>query len=272
VPESTSVDTDPLRLRQVLINLLGNSVKFTPELGRIEFLIKKIDSVDGKILLNFIVRDNGIGISEEAKLNLFQPFEQGGAGVARRFGGTGLGLAISRSIVRMFGGDITVESVPNEGSTFSFSLLMTEGVTEEIADDQTIDGKGRFAGKRALLVDDVAINRIIAMDLLEFTGMDIDEAEDGDMAVRMFEESGLKTYDIVYMDIQMPRMDGYEASRLIRAMNREDAATVPIIALTANAFKDDIENALRSGMNAHLAKPLDIQKLIEITYRFIGAK
>jgi CheY-like chemotaxis protein len=272
-PPATLAVTDPLRLRQVLINLLGNAVKFTPELGRIVFDIRKLESEDGKIKFSFAVKDNGIGISDEAKETLFQPFEQGGAGVARRFGGTGLGLAISRSIVRLLGGDITVESEPNAGSTFSFSLWMREADSEVSEEDVQIEGKGLFAGKRALLVDDVAINRIIAADLLEFTGLDIDEAEDGDEAVRMFEASEPGTYDIIYMDIQMPKMDGYKASLLIRAAAREDARSVPIVALTANAFKDDIDNALRNGMNAHLAKPLDVHKLIETTFRLIkGSK
>jgi signal transduction histidine kinase/CheY-like chemotaxis protein len=268
-PPTTLAVTDPLRLRQVLINLLGNAVKFTPELGRIVFDIRKLESENGKIKFSFAVKDNGVGISDEAKRTLFQPFEQGGAGVARRYGGTGLGLAISRSIVRLLGGDIAVESEPDEGSTFSFSLWMKEAGFEMAAEDVQIEGKGLFTGRRALLVDDVAINRIIAADLLEFTGIDIDEAEDGEEAVRMFEASEPGTYDIIYMDIQMPRMDGYEASSRIRAAAREDADTVPIVALTANAFKDDIDNAIRNGMNAHLAKPLDIRKLIETTFRLI---
>jgi PAS domain S-box-containing protein len=268
-PPTTLAVTDPLRLRQVLINLLGNAVKFTPELGRIVFDIRQAESADGKIKFSFAVKDNGVGISDEAKQTLFQPFEQGGAGVAKRYGGTGLGLAISRSIVRLLGGDITVESELNEGSTFSFSLWMEEADFEVSEEDVQIEGRGLFMGRRALLVDDVAINRIIAADLLEFTGIDIDEAEDGDEAVRMFEESEPGTYDIIYMDIQMPRMDGYEASSRIRAAERDDAETVPIVALTANAFKDDIDNAIRKGMNAHLAKPLDVRKLIEVTFKLI---
>ncbi|MDR1134219.1 MAG: response regulator [Synergistaceae bacterium] len=270
-PPTTLAVTDPLRLRQVLINLLGNAVKFTPELGRIVFDIRQLESADGKIKFSFAVKDNGVGISDEAKRTLFQPFEQGGARVAKRYGGTGLGLAISRSIVRLLGGDITVESGASEGSTFSFCLWMKEADSEisEVPEEGVhIEGKDLFAGKHALLVDDVAINRIIAADLLESTGIEIDEAEDGEEAVRMFEASEPWTYDIIYMDIQMPKMDGYEASSLIRATAREDAL-VPIVALTANAFKDDIENAIRNGMNAHLAKPLDMHKLIETTFRLI---
>jgi CheY-like chemotaxis protein len=147
---------------------------------------------------------------------------------------------------------------------------MREVLAEEQEEEAAIDAKGRFEGKRALLVDDVAINRIIAMDLLEFTGLDIDEAEDGEQAVKIFEASPPNTYDIIYMDVQMPKMDGYKASMRIRAMDREDAKTVPIVALTANAFKEDIDNAMNNGMNAHLAKPLDVQKLIKVSLGFIG--
>jgi signal transduction histidine kinase/CheY-like chemotaxis protein len=270
VPHSICAETDPLRLRQVLINLLGNAVKFTNELGKVEFKIEKLDSDDGSVHIVFCVTDNGVGISKEAMGSLFQPFEQGSAGVARRYGGTGLGLAISRSIVRMLGGDISVKSVPGEGSVFSFSLVMRESVPDGVDEDYTFEGKDLFVGKRALLVDDVVINRIIAVDLLEFTGLDIDEAEDGEEAVRMFESSHENTYDIIFMDVQMPRMDGYEASSKIRSLKRGDAKKIPIVALTANAFKDDIEKAFRSGMNAHLAKPLNIQKLIETTFKLIG--
>jgi signal transduction histidine kinase/CheY-like chemotaxis protein/HAMP domain-containing protein len=270
VSDKVFVATDPLRLRQVLINLLGNSVKFTSELGKIVFSITREDSRDGKSLFRFFVSDDGVGISEEAMKNLFNPFEQGGAGVAKRYGGTGLGLAISRSIVRMLGGDISVQSSPGEGSTFSFNLWMDEVKAEEQEEEVAVDAKGIFEGKRALLVDDVAINRIIAMDLLEYTGLDIDEAEDGEQAVEIFSSSRPNTYDIIYMDVQMPRMDGYEASQRIRAMDREDAKTVPIVALTANAFKEDIDKAMHNGMNAHLSKPLDVQKLIKVSLGFIG--
>jgi signal transduction histidine kinase/CheY-like chemotaxis protein len=270
VPPDMAAETDPLRLRQVLINLLGNAVKFTPELGRVEFVINGEEPGDGRARLDFSIRDNGVGISEEAMGSLFQPFEQGGAGVARRYGGTGLGLAISRSIVRMLGGDITVESRKGSGSLFKFSLMVNESSNDAEEEDVELDGKGIFKGKRALLVDDVAINRIIAADLLEFTGLDIDEAEDGEEALAMFESSAVGAYDIIYMDVQMPKMDGYEASSRIRALARADAARVPIVALTANAFKEDIDNALSHGMNAHLAKPLDIQKLIETTFKLTG--
>jgi PAS domain S-box-containing protein len=271
--ESISPSTflsDSLRLRQVLINLLGNSVKFTPECGRIEFRIERKDRRDDNSLIEFMVRDTGIGISEEKMSSLFQPFEQGGASISRQYGGTGLGLAISRRIVHLLGGDIAVKSVPGEGSDFSFAIWLKESGAALPELTESFDATNVFNGKRALLVDDVAINRIIATDLLEFTGMSIDEAEDGEDAVRIFRESAENTYDIIFMDVQMPKMDGYDATSAIRALDRSDARSVPIVALTANAFKDDIDKALAHGMNAHLSKPLEIDKLIEVSLRFIA--
>ncbi|MDR3192625.1 MAG: response regulator, partial [Treponema sp.] len=253
-------ETDTLRLRQVLINLLGNAVKFTPELGVIDFNVVLRERKDGKALVDFLVRDTGIGIEESAIGSLFKPFEQANSRISKEFGGTGLGLAISRSIIHLFGGDITVKSSLGKGTEFSFSLWFTETAAEESRELAiAADPKDLFKGRRALLVDDVEINRVIAVSMLEVTGIEIDEAEDGDTALKKFGESPENSYDIIYMDVQMPKMNGYEAARAIRAMDRPDARTVPIVALTANAFKDDIEKALESGMNAHLAKPMEME-------------
>jgi CheY-like chemotaxis protein len=254
---------DAMRLRQVLVNLLGNAVKFTPAHGKIEFRAEKKDRREGETLVGFSVIDTGVGISADALPFIFRPFEQGDGGLSREYGGTGLGLAISRRIVQLFGGKIFVESKPGAGSAFSFELWLREA--QDPAGEAAIaDTADRFAGKRALLVDDVEINRIIVTSLLETTGMLIDEAEDGPEAVRMFAESPENTYDIILMDVQMPIMDGYQASEAIRGLPRNDAKEVPIIALTANAFKDDIEKALKAGMNAHIAKPVKLEKIVEV--------
>jgi signal transduction histidine kinase/HAMP domain-containing protein len=261
---------DSLRLRQVLINLLGNAVKFTPEHGKISFTIIWKERKDRKAFIDFSVRDTGIGISDEALSLLFKPFQQANNQIAKKFGGTGLGLAISKSIVQLFGGDLIVNSVEGKGSDFRFSLWLEEAETkhtEEIHLDSVTDS---LKGKKALLVDDIDINRIIAINLLENTGLIIDEADDGTTAVTKFSESKEKEYDIIYMDIQMPEMNGYDATAAIRALPRSDAATVPIVAMTANAFKDDIDKAIASGMNAHIAKPLDIEKTIEVTLRLLS--
>ncbi|MDR3052086.1 MAG: PAS domain-containing protein [Oscillospiraceae bacterium] len=262
--------SDSLRLRQVLINLLGNAVKFTPECGRVAFSIRRKERRPGETLVAFSVRDTGIGVSQEAMATIFQPFEQAG-GITRKYGGTGLGLAISRRIVHLLGGDITVESAPGEGSDFRFEIWLKEteaGHTDRVAFSDATD---QFAGLRGLLVDDVAINRMVVMSLLEMTGMQIDEADDGLAAVQMFRDAPVGTYDIVFMDVQMPNMDGYEATAAIRALGRPDAA-VPIVALTANAFKEDIDRALACGMNAHIAKPVEMDKLTGILFRFLKPK
>ncbi|MDR1211336.1 MAG: response regulator [Spirochaetaceae bacterium] len=263
---------DSLRLRQVLINLLGNAVKFTPEHGTIDFTIAEKEKAGNKTILCFSVRDTGIGIPEAALSTLFLPFEQANSQIFKRYGGTGLGLAISRSIVQLFGGDIVVSTKEGEGSLFSFELALASVSAGEEENLAAEDAAGKLSGRRALLVDDVSINRVIAMNLLEHTGMAIDEADDGVTAVKMFAGSGPGTYDIIYMDVQMPNMSGYEASRAIRALERSDAKTVPIVAVTANAFKDDIEKAIQEGMNAHLAKPMDAGKLIDVTLRLLGLR
>jgi signal transduction histidine kinase/CheY-like chemotaxis protein len=260
---------DPLRLRQVLINLLGNAVKFTPELGQIEFTIAKLETSNGADLLRFSVKDSGIGIAREALKTLFRPFEQANNQITKKYGGTGLGLAISRSIVQLFGGEITVESKEGAGSEFSFDIRLPEAQAETEDEILFEDATDILKGKRALLIDDVAINRLIAVNLLEFTGLEIDEADDGIAALKIFSASEPGTYDIIYMDIQMPNMDGYEACRRIRELDRKDAKTVPIIALTANAFKEDIDKALGNGMNGHLAKPMDPDKVLEVTLKLI---
>ena len=262
--------SDSLRLRQVLINLLGNAVKFTAPDGIIEFRIENRGSRDGKTLAAFSVKDTGVGIDHENLEAIFQPFEQEHSGVSRKYGGTGLGLSISRSIVRLFGGDITVNSEPGKGSEFSFSIWLRECKSAEPMEEKITDAAGKFTDKRLLLVDDVEINRMIVASLLEKTGISIDEAGDGVSAVEQFTNSPVGYYDLILMDVKMPIMDGYEATGAIRALDRTDAKTVPIIALTANAFKEDIDRALGHGMNAHIAKPIEHDVLMEILFRFLG--
>jgi signal transduction histidine kinase/ActR/RegA family two-component response regulator len=261
---------DSLRLRQVLINLLGNAVKFTPENGTVSYSIICKEHNNGKAHVSFSVRDTGIGIPANVIATLFEPFQQADNQIARKYGGTGLGLAISKNIVQMLGGDIAVNSVEGKGSEFYFDLWLEEAKAEQ-AEEQTVRNvTGLLKGKKALLVDDVDINRIIAMDMLEDTGMTIVEADDGEAAVKIFRESAMNEYDIIYMDVQMPNMNGHDAAAAIRKMERADAKTIPIIALTANTFKEDIDKAIASGMNAHLAKPMDAEKTIEVTFKMLG--
>jgi CheY-like chemotaxis protein len=252
---------DRLRLKQVLINLLGNAVKFTSENGKIEFLFAVTDETEDELHVKFSVADNGIGMTKEQLAKLFTAFEQADAKIATRFGGTGLGLAISQNLVGKMGGVIAVESEPGKGSAFSFVLCLKK--TEDTGKTTLqLGALPDLTGKCLLLVEDVEINRIILLELLEETHAQMDTAEDGARAVERFSASPEGHYDLIFMDVQMPNVDGYEATRLIRALPRHDAATVPIIAMTANAYKEDIERALGAGMNGHLAKPIDIDAVM----------
>jgi Osmosensitive K+ channel histidine kinase len=266
---------DAARLKQVIINLISNAVKFTPSGGTVKFNIEcAVEKKNGEefIAAEFSVHDTGIGIPPEEIENIFKTFEQANTSIASRFGGVGIGLSISQSIVHKMGGTINIESTVGKGSNFSFKIslpLFDIGEEKIIKPEITeID----CTGKRALIVDDVEINRIILLDILEESYAEAAEAGDGDEAVKMFEESEPFYYDFIFMDIQMPNMNGYEASMAIRALDRPDAKTVPIIAVTANAYKEDIEKAIESGMNMHIAKPVDIGRFLSVLEILINEK
>lgn len=259
---------DKLRINQTLVNLLGNSVKFTNNGGTIELMVTVLEESESDIMLEFSIKDNGIGISEEQMSKLFIPFEQADASIAAKYGGTGLGLSISQNLVNMLGGEIKAESKLGEGSRFYFSLRFKKGDMELTFDDEPQDYVD-LAGKRILLVEDIEVNRIIIIEILSNTGALIDEATDGSQAVKMFEESPEGWYSCIFMDVQMPVMDGYEATRRIRSLLRSDANSVPIIAMTANAYTDDVNNALNAGMNSHLSKPVDVGVLFRTLSEYL---
>jgi signal transduction histidine kinase/CheY-like chemotaxis protein len=258
---------DAMRLKQVLINLLGNAVKFTPRGGRIGFFLETLEETETTIRLHWTVSDTGIGMSEDQLSRLFVAFEQTDRRIAARFGGTGLGLAISQNLIALMGGRIEVQSRPDEGSTFTFTLSLEKTVVQLKEDTALVFPD--LTGKRFLLVEDVEVNRLIVQELLVDTHVAIDEAVDGRDAVALFEASAPSSYDLILMDIQMPLMNGYEATRAIRQLPRPDAASVSIVAMTANAYREDVEQALQAGMNGHLAKPLDIGALIAAIRSFI---
>ncbi|MDR1947860.1 MAG: transporter substrate-binding domain-containing protein [Spirochaetaceae bacterium] len=268
---NTVVLGDKLRLKQVLINLLGNAVKFTPEKGGIGFLVNPQGGANGKLRVRFQVSDTGIGMRPDQMENLFTVFEQADRSISVRFGGTGLGLAISQNLVKLMGGLITVKSAFGRGSAFEFTLNMD---IAEIASGESLPaaaGTADLSGKRILLVEDIEINRLILTELLDGTNIRIDEADDGTEALKAFSDSTPGYYDLIFMDVQMPNMDGHEATRRIRALPREDAKTIPIIAMTANAYREDINLALAAGMNGHIAKPIDIDTVKETLNRWLGA-
>ncbi len=254
---------DKMRLKQVLINLLGNAVKFTDKGGKVTFWLETPDETSTEIAVRFTVRDTGVGMTKEQLSRLFIPFEQADASIAGRFGGTGLGLAISQNLVMRMGGKITVESERSVGSVFAFTLRMEKCAVDERGEGAEIPVPD-LSGKRLLIAEDVEINRVILRELLADTRIAMDEAKDGLEAVEMFAASALYQYDCVLMDIQMPSLTGYEATERIRALDRPDAKSVRIYAMTANAYKEDVERATRAGMNGHLAKPVDVGRLMRV--------
>jgi CheY-like chemotaxis protein len=265
---------DDQHLAQVVTNLVGNAVKFTPEKGSVHIAAEFLAEENGICTVQVKVTDSGIGISPEQQALLFQSFQQAESSTSRKFGGTGLGLAISKNIVEMMGGRIWVESELGKGAVFAFTVRLARGAKQDISEQdsartvrewQTSDGEpdmdGLFEGFRILLAEDVEINREIVLALLEPTKLKIDCAENGVLAVKLFAESP-EQYDLIFMDVQMPEMDGYEATHAIRSLDVPRAEAVPIIAMTANVFHEDIEKCLAAGMNDHVGKPLDLNEVL----------
>lgn len=254
---------DKMRISQVLINLLGNAVKFTPRKGKVTLTVKETETAGEDAAVYFAVRDTGIGIAKEDQKRVFRSFEQAVDKNPSKQQGTGLGLSISSRLIQMMGSNIALDSEPGEGSTFSFSILLKLG---ENGEAQVQEEEITFEGCRILVVEDNELNAEIALTLLEERGFQVDCVYDGSEAVERIRTTEPGTYDVILMDIMMPVMDGLEATRTIRAMEREDCHTIPIVAMSANAFDDDLKKSVECGMNGHLSKPVEVDKL----YRTLG--
>ncbi len=258
---------DSLKLKQVIINILGNSVKFTDPPGRITFTIGQTKLKNGRAVLSFTMEDTGIGMDREFIPKLFEAFSQEDMGNTSRYGGSGLGMAISRHFIDMMGGEIRVESEKGVGSTFIVTVPLglvsarDLPVTQAEAKKEEEDESSGLAGLHLLIAEDQELNAEILTDLIELEGMTSEWARNGQEAVEMFGQSEPGHFDMILMDMRMPVMDGVSATRLIRALSRPDALSVPIIALSANAFEEDVKQCLSAGMNAHLSKPVDIDLL-----------
>ena len=259
---------DELRISQAIINFLSNAVKFTSE-GEIIVTFRQMMRSAGHVDLMVRVHDIGIGMAPEFINRIFRPFEQESIETTKRYGGTGLGMAITDHIVRLMGGEIVVESEPGKGSDFSVYLHLPEAEapeqtakvkvsSEDDAEEKTQDS---FKGRHILLAEDNEVNAMIAVEILQEMGAEVDVAENGEVAVERFSAQPAGHYDFILMDVQMPVMDGRTATRHIRALNREDAKTIPIFGLSADAFVEDERLSKESGMNSHFSKPVDFRRL-----------
>ncbi|MCL2742303.1 MAG: ATP-binding protein [Planctomycetaceae bacterium] len=274
--ESPRIFGDDMRLTQVLLNLLGNAVKFTPEKGKITLTISEFSRTNTTTTLKFSVSDTGIGIMPEFLARLFKPFEQADSSISRNFGGTGLGLAISQFMVELMGGKITADSTYGKGTTFSFTICFDLDTSNAAPEDSSgaisqEDGVLDLSGHTILIVDDIKINRIIASSFLRDTNVSIEEAVNGAEAVEKMLAAPSGYYTLVFMDVHMPVMDGCTATRTFRNSDSPDALTLPIIAMTASVFNEDIQETLNAGMNGHISKPVDI-KIVRDTIRRIVQK
>ena len=254
---------DDLRLKQIIINILGNAVKFTDSPGTVTFTVEQMDIDDASRKLCFTIKDTGIGIDASFIPRLFNPFAQEDATTTNRYGGSGLGMAITRKMVDLMEGAIEVESQKGQGTTFrvSIPLQLADHVEESTVSDH-MERSISLSGLHVLIAEDMELNVEIITDLLEMEDITTEWAENGQRAVEMFDQSEEGHFSAILMDMRMPVMDGVTATREIRKLKRPDAAAIPIIALTANAFEEDVKQCLQAGMNAHLSKPVDIDQLI----------
>ncbi|MDD4843948.1 MAG: ATP-binding protein, partial [Anaerotignum sp.] len=276
---------DSLRINQILINLLSNAFKYTPPKGKISLSVEAEILEESSVLLQIEVKDNGIGIHKSFMKKLFLPFEQGKGGLEA--GGTGLGLAISQNLAMLMGGQIFVESEEGRGSVFRVELPLKrkvehvipliQGKPQEVQEEVDVAATarkmvGKFENTRVLLAEDNEMNVEIEKTLLEMCNISVDVARNGQECVELFRRSPAGFYLAILMDIQMPILNGLEATKAIRKMNHKDAKSIPVVAMTANAFSSDIGESMAAGMTKHIPKPIDMSVLFHLLKEFEKAK
>lgn len=275
--EHTHVVGDKLNVQRILINLLSNAVKFTPEFGSIWFTIEENKSLrTGTCSLRFVVEDTGYGIKKENLDSIFKPFVRENTAKTTNVEGTGLGLAITKNLIETMGGSISVESVENQGTKFTVELFFPISSEKNVYQQPDYDKKEKaaydFGGIKALVVEDNVINRQIIGVLLQNINIKYDFAENGKVALEKIANSPSDSYDLIYMDIQMPELNGYETTEALRNGEKEEYHRIPIIAMTANVFDEDVEKCRKAGMNAHIGKPIDPSQLAYVTNQVLSNK
>ena len=272
-----NVITDRLRLNQILLNIVSNAIKFTPTGGTVNIRVtEKTCNLKDFTTFEFRIKDNGIGMSEEFQTHVFDAFSREQTSTKSGIEGTGLGMAVTRNIVDMMGGTISLTSKGGKGTEFvvtlNFKIRKVLTMPMDIKEEplQQTERENRYSGKKVLIVEDNELNREIATALLEEIGISVDSVEDGTDAVERMNEVDDDRYDLIFMDIQMPKMDGYMATREIRTLKNNKKANIPIIAMTANAFEEDKKKAFQAGMNAHIAKPIDIKIILDAFDQVFG--
>lgn len=271
---------DVMRLQQVFMNILGNAVKYTPPGGKLKIEVNEKESkVSDYGCYEFVFSDNGIGMSDEFQRQIYEPFSRAEDSRVSKIEGTGLGMTIALNIVNKMNGNINIESKEGKGSRFTVTVFLKQqdiqpqdagcGPKQEDAQERKIENlkedlaDQRFEGKRILLAEDNELNREIAEEILSYTGVSVESVENGKLALERFMEMDEGYYDLIFMDVQMPVMNGYEAAKAIRKTGRGDAGKIPIIAMTANAFADDVIASRNAGMNEHITKPLNVEQLVQ---------
>ena len=268
---------DDMKLKQVMINILGNSVKFTETPGIVTLTVEQLTESEGHCTMKFTMKDTGIGMDQEYIPKIFETFSQEDGTSTNKYGGSGLGMAITKNFVEMMNGEIQVESEKGVGTTFTVIVTLeasSRSANEEqsLKETETGSDTGILAGKRVLMAEDVEQNAEILADLMDMEEIESEHALNGQEAVRMFSEKETGYYDVILMDVRMPVMDGLTATKTIRELDRPDAKTIPIIAMTANVFDEDVERSLQAGMNAHLSKPVEPERLYETMARLISER